>query len=84
MNIFVTGGTGFIGSYVVNELVANGHNVTILARNPKKVKGFLNHPNIQLLKGSLYDNDVIKEGLYGKDACIHIALGWGDTPIDML
>lgn len=84
MNIFVTGGTGFIGSYVVHELVQCGHKVTILARNSTKVSGFLNHSQIDILQGTLYDNSVIEKGLSGKDACVHIALGWGDTALDML
>ena len=37
MKIFLTGGTGFIGSYVAMELVKHGHQVTILARNPDNV-----------------------------------------------
>lgn len=84
MKIFLTGGTGFIGSYVVHELVKNGHRVTILARNPHKVRGFLGNPSIELIQGTLYDRETIKNALDGKDACIHIALGWGDTAVDML
>lgn len=37
MNIFLTGGTGFIGSYVALELIKQGHQVTTLARNQNKV-----------------------------------------------
>jgi len=33
MRIIVTGGTGFIGRPLVNELLENGHNVTVLSRN---------------------------------------------------
>lgn len=84
MNIFVTGGTGFIGSYVVHELVGQGHTVTILARNAEKVSGLTGNPLIEIVEGTLYDNEVIKNTLSGKDACIHIALGWGDTALDML
>lgn len=84
MNIFVTGGTGFIGSYVVQELVNKGHKVAVLARNPQKVSGFIGKDSIELIEGTLYDNDVIEKGLAGKDACIHIALGWGNTAVEML
>ncbi|MFW6306788.1 MAG: NAD-dependent epimerase/dehydratase family protein [Bacillota bacterium] len=84
MKIFLTGGTGFIGSYVVNELVNEGHRVTILARNPEKVSGFLANDSIEFIQGNLSDRDIIKEGLTGKDACVHIALGWGDTAVEML
>ncbi len=84
MNVFVTGGTGFIGSYVVNNLVQKGNQVTILARNPKKVPAFLNNPRIKLLQGLITDYDIIANGVKGNDAVVHIALGWGETPSAML
>lgn len=84
MKVFVTGGTGFIGSYVVNELIKHNHEVTILARNPGKVEGFLNNPKINFIKGTLSDQDSIDRGLTGQDACIHIALGGGKNAVDIL
>ena len=38
MRIFLTGGTGFIGSYIVKELSNNDYEITILARNPPTIK----------------------------------------------
>lgn len=84
MKIFMTGGMGFIGSYIVKMLIDNGHEVTLLARNPDKVPPFKTIPQITIVKGSLSDFDIIEKNLPGHDACIHNALGWGDTPLDML
>ena len=41
MRVFITGGMGFIGSYIVMELLQRGHRVSILARNPAKVAAFI-------------------------------------------
>jgi uncharacterized protein (TIGR01777 family) len=38
MNILVTGGTGFIGSALVKSLVRQGHDVTVLSRNPHSIE----------------------------------------------
>ncbi len=38
MRIIITGGTGLIGSALSTALVADGHEVTVLTRNPAKVK----------------------------------------------
>lgn len=84
MKIFLTGGTGFIGSYVTKLLSDNGHDVAVLVRNPDKVPGLKELPGITLIKGQLTDFEIIKEHLQGKDTCVHIALGWGDTAVDML
>ena len=35
MNILVTGGTGLIGSHLINEMVAEGHHFTVLTRSPE-------------------------------------------------
>ena len=46
MKILVTGGTGFIGSYMANHLHDNGHDVTICDNNSIGVlDSFLNHLN---------------------------------------
>lgn len=84
MKVFLTGGMGFIGSYIVKMLIDNGHEVTLLARNPAKIPSFQTMPQITTVKGSLSDFDIIEKSLPGHDACIHNALGWGNTPLDML
>ena len=38
MNITIIGGTKGIGKEVIKQALANGHNVTVLARNPDKVE----------------------------------------------
>jgi len=38
MNLFITGGTGFIGSALCSRLLKDNHNITILTRHPEKVK----------------------------------------------
>ncbi|MBY9005876.1 MAG: NAD(P)-dependent oxidoreductase [Candidatus Lokiarchaeota archaeon] len=84
MKIFLTGGTGFIGSYVVKELSDSNHEITILARNTNKVPNLRSLKGVSIVKGELSSKNVIKENLKDKDICIHIALGWGDDAIAML
>ncbi|MBN1699560.1 MAG: NAD(P)-dependent oxidoreductase [Spirochaetales bacterium] len=84
MNIFVTGGTGFIGSYVVKRLSDAGHSITILARNPDKVPALHTLAGVSIIPGLLTDFHIIEKHMHEKDACIHIALGWGDIATSML
>jgi UDP-glucose 4-epimerase len=83
MKIMVTGGTSFIGCYVVKRLADEGHEVTILARDPAKVPGLRSLASVELVPGTLTSAAVIEEALRGQDACIHIALGWGDGAVAM-
>ncbi|MBN1796970.1 MAG: NAD(P)-dependent oxidoreductase [Spirochaetales bacterium] len=84
MNIFLTGGTGFIGSYVAKALLDAGHTIDVLARNPQKLPALAQLPGIRTIKGTLSDFEVIRQNLKHKDAVVHVALGWGDTAVDML
>jgi UDP-glucose 4-epimerase len=83
MKIMVTGGTSFIGCHVVRRLAGEGHEVTILARDPAKVPGLRSLASVGLVPGTLTSAAVIEEALRGQDACIHIALGWGDDAVGM-
>lgn len=84
MKVFVTGGTGFIGHYVVKALIARGHEVVVATRHPNKVPSMKAQPGVSFVECALTDFDKMAEGLVGCDACIHVALGWGETPVSML
>lgn len=84
MRVFITGGTGFIGHYVSRCLLESGHKLSILTRHPQKIPSFSKNPDITIIPGSIYDAGAISNGLEGCEACIHIALGWGETPLSML
>jgi UDP-glucose 4-epimerase len=84
MKIFLTGGTGFIGSYVAKAFLDNGHALTILARNTGKVPALAKQSGVGMVSGTLTDFRLIRENLKDKDAVVHVALGWGDSAVEML
>lgn len=84
MNIFVTGGTGNIGQYVTLALLQRGHHVKLLTRTPERIPAYKQMQNVTIVKGDILQLDVLKDALQGCDAVIHIALGWGNTPVEML
>ena len=79
MNIFITGGTGFIGSHVSMAFLEQGHRITMLARNPNKVPKFAEISNIEIVEGDITDAKLIERLICGHDACVHIALNYNDS-----
>jgi nucleoside-diphosphate-sugar epimerase len=75
MRYLVTGGAGFIGSNIVDELVRRGHNVTVLddlssgkEKNLQAVR-----QKIQLHVGSITELEAVQKAVEGADYVIHLA-----------
>lgn len=84
MKIFVTGGTGNIGQYVTKALLEAGHEIVLLTRTPERIPGYLTMENVTVVRGNILDLEIMGEALQGCDAVVHIALGWGNDPVEML
>jgi len=68
MIVAVTGGTGFVGSVVVSELISAGHEVRVLSRRiPERLSEGVRHT-----KGSVVTGEGLEAFLEGADAVIHL------------
>jgi len=73
VNVFVTGGTGFVGAHLVNALRARGDTVTALVRRPALVGQLGWGPEVRLVRGDLDDEAALREGSAGADVVYHVA-----------
>ncbi len=72
MRVFVTGGTGFVGSHVVERLLAVGHEPVCLVRKTSDIE-HLEKLGVELFEGSMSKPEALAEALANVDAVIHIA-----------
>ena len=88
MKVLVTGGAGFIGSHVVERLIARGDEVVVLdsldpqvhgkdAETPKNLEPLLNDPRLRFLKGNVCDRDTLDQALGESEGVIHLAAAVG-------
>lgn len=76
-NIVVTGGAGFIGSNLSEELLQLGVNVTCLDNfstgRRENIEAIINHPNYTLIEGDIRDLDTCRKACENKDFVLHEA-----------
>jgi dihydroflavonol-4-reductase len=70
---FVTGGTGFVGSHLVDLLLAGGHEVACLVRSPAKAEALFERARPTLIPGSLTDDEALRRGAEGAEVIFHVA-----------
>jgi len=65
--VFVTGGSGFVGSFVIGELLRRGYGINALAHH-----GTIANPSVRAVAGDLFNPSSLDEGIRGCDAIIHL------------
>lgn len=74
MRYFITGATGFVGGAVARQLVAAGHQVEALVRDPAKAR-HLARLGVTLHPGDITDKKSMRAPMTGVDGLFHVA-GW--------
>jgi UDP-glucose 4-epimerase len=87
-NVFVTGAAGFIGSTLVDRLLADGVTVTgwdnFSTGRERFLEGALKHPRFRLVRGDNLDLPALTAAMKGADFVFHLAAnadikdGWSD------
>ena len=72
MHVFVTGGAGLIGKALIADLLREKHTISALARSDGSAE-YLNSVGVKVLRGSLDDLDVLKQGASSADGVAHLA-----------
>lgn len=88
--ILITGGAGFIGSHLADELLEQGWNVRALDNLTPQVhesgeRPHYLHPDVELVVGDVRDDDCTRRALVGVDAVVHLAarVGVGQSMYDI-
>jgi dTDP-L-rhamnose 4-epimerase len=78
-NILITGGAGFVGSHLADELLNHGYAVRVLDNLAPQVHGTRSRPpsylsrDVKFIRGDIRDPEAVKRALTGVDAVFHLA-----------
>ena len=81
VKILVTGGAGYVGSVLVNQLLQNGYSVRVIDNlkwGGESLLGVYSHPAFEFQKGDVRNESDVNKALEGVDAVVHLAAIVGD------
>lgn len=79
MKVALIGATGFVGKALLEELLARGHDVTALARDPAKLEA---RPQLQVVKADVLNADEVRNAVAGVDTVISAYnAGWANPDL---
>ncbi|MCC6321979.1 MAG: NAD(P)H-binding protein [Phycisphaerales bacterium] len=72
--VALTGATGFVGRYIVRELLARGHKVRALARDPQKAASVFGaeRSRVEWIAGDACDASALGRLVAGAGVCVHL------------
>jgi UDP-glucose 4-epimerase len=74
MNVLITGGAGFIGSHLVEHMLAAGNAVRVLDNlSTGKRENLPAHTQLEFVQGDIRDRDLVFKSVRGMDAIVHLA-----------
>jgi predicted dehydrogenase/nucleoside-diphosphate-sugar epimerase len=76
-DVAVLGGTGFIGTHLVEALVAQGKHVRVMARGVQNLQAIFSHPNVALCRGSIGNADDVANAIGEAKIVVNLAHGGG-------
>lgn len=68
MNLLILGGTGRVGSNLVENALQDDHYVKVLVRTPEKIQ--INHKNLTVIQGNVLSKENIEQAMHGADMVI--------------
>lgn len=68
MNLLILGGTGRVGSNLVENALQDDHYVTVLVRTPEKIQ--IQHNNLTVVQGNVLSKEDIEQVMHGADVVI--------------
>ncbi|MCW4045319.1 MAG: SDR family NAD(P)-dependent oxidoreductase [Candidatus Bathyarchaeota archaeon] len=75
--VLVTGGAGFIGSHIVDELISRGYSIAILdnfhSGKLENLRASSSKNALELIKGDIRDRNILRNALADVDALVHLA-----------
>ena len=93
MHILVTGGAGFIGSHLVDQLLSEGHSILVLDNistgNLKNLSNNAGNAKCRIVQGSILDQELLATLVSNVDYVFHLAAAVGvfnivDNPLSSL
>ncbi|WP_456427197.1 complex I NDUFA9 subunit family protein [Rhodocaloribacter sp.] len=72
MHVYLTGGTGFIGSYILRALIAGGHTARCLVRSPDARLAVEDRAKVERVKGDVTRPKSLAGTMRGCDAVMHL------------